>query len=400
MYEDVTYDVILDRMLDRVSDKLDKRESSLIYDTHSATALELQNIYIELDSLIANSYGDTAAREFLIILCKDRGITPREATCAVLKGKFTPDTVDVMGQRFNIGSMNYVVMEQIAPGEYQVKCELPGIVGNQYMGTMIPIEYIEGLQTAELTELLIPGEEEEDTEVLRKRYMDTFNEQSFAGNRAAYLETVRKIGGVGGLKVTRVWNGDICPADMIPTEKVTAWFNSIVGSLDAEVATWLSTVYMASHEKKLTVGGTVLITVVDSLKFGNVSETLLNSIQAKLDPAEYAGEGYGLAPIGHVVTVNNAEEVLVSIRTNIVFNEGYNWGNMRTAIEEAIDGYLLDLRREWADNSYLVVRIAQVEMRILGLKGVVDISDTKINNSTDNLTLTQYQIPILEGVFT
>ena len=44
MYENETYDVILQRMLDRVSDKLDKRESSLIWDTHSSTAIELQII--------------------------------------------------------------------------------------------------------------------------------------------------------------------------------------------------------------------------------------------------------------------------------------------------------------------------------------------------------------------
>ena len=39
MYEDVTYEVILQRMLDRVSNTLDKRESSLIWDTHSSTAI-------------------------------------------------------------------------------------------------------------------------------------------------------------------------------------------------------------------------------------------------------------------------------------------------------------------------------------------------------------------------
>lgn len=42
-----------------------------------------------------------------------------------------------------------------------------GIIGNQYLGQMIPIEYIDGLETATLTEILIPGEDEEDTEVLR-----------------------------------------------------------------------------------------------------------------------------------------------------------------------------------------------------------------------------------------
>ena len=216
MYENETYEVILERMLDRVSDQLDKRPSSLIYDTHSSTAIELQILYIELEYLIKNSYGDTAAREFLVMLCKDRGITPESATNAVLKGEFTPTDIDVTGQRFNIGSLNYVVTEQTAPGQYQVMCETAGVIGNQYLGQMIPMEYIDGLETATLTEVLVPGEDEEETEALRQRYFDSFNEQAFGGNRAAYLEAVRKIDGVGDVKVTRVWNGDIRPAEMIP----------------------------------------------------------------------------------------------------------------------------------------------------------------------------------------
>ncbi len=89
-----------------------KRESSLIWDTHSSTAVELQNLYIGLDVMIANSYGDTAARDFLILLCKDRGIIPEPATHAVLKGEFTPSNIDVLGQRFNIGEINYIVTEK------------------------------------------------------------------------------------------------------------------------------------------------------------------------------------------------------------------------------------------------------------------------------------------------
>lgn len=398
MYEKDTYDVILKRMLERVSDKLDKRESSLIWDTHSATAIELQILYIELDTLIANSYGDTAAREFLILLCKDRGIAPEPATNAVLKGEFLPVDIDMIGQRFNIGDVNYIVTEKIADGEYQVKCEVPGIIGNQYLGQMIPMEYVEGLQDATLTEILIPGEDEEDTETLRQRYFDSFNEQSFGGNRADYLETVKKIDGVGDVKVTRVWNGDIHPADMIPSTKVTAWYNSVIGGLDAEVAIWLSTVYMASYEKKLTVGGTVLLTVVNSLDFGEASSVLLNSIQTAIDPVQNAGEGYGLAPIGHVVSVKSAVPVTVDVKATVIFEEGYNWLNLQGKIEAAVSDYLLELRQKWANSSYTVVRISQIETRILAVSGIVDIFDTKINGSTDNLTLGVYEIPVFGGV--
>ena len=398
MYENETYEVILERMLDRVSDQLDKRPSSLIYDTHSSTAIELQILYIELEYLIKNSYGDTAAREFLVMLCKDRGITPESATNAVLKGEFTPTDIDVTGQRFNIGSLNYVVTEQIAPGQYQVMCETAGVIGNQYLGQMIPMEYIDGLETATLTEVLVPGEDEEETEALRQRYFDSFNEQAFGGNRAAYLEAVRKIDGVGDVKVTRVWNGDIRPAEMIPGIKVQTWYNSIKNTLDTEVKAWLETVYEAAKEKKLTVGGTVLVTVVNSLDYGEASSVLLESIQTELDPVQNAGEGYGLAPIGHVVSVKSAETVAVYVTTTVTFEEGSNWTNTKTAIEEVIKAYLLELRQEWAESSYLIVRVSQLETRILGVKGVIDITNTKINGSAENLTLGEYQVPTFGGV--
>lgn len=398
MYENETYEVILERMLARVSDKMDKRPSSLIYDTHSATAIELQILYIELEYLIKNSYGDTAAREFLILRAKDRGLSPEPATNAILKGEFTPTAIDVTGQRFNIGDINYIVTEKISPGEYQVQCETAGTIGNQYLGQMIPMEYIQGLETAELTEILIPGEDEEDTEDFRQRYFDSFNERSFGGNKVAYLDAVKKMDGVGGVKVTRVWNGDIHPSDMIPAASVTDWYNSVISTLDEEVAAWLSNVYMASYEKKLTVGGTVLITVVNSLDFGEVSNVLLNKIQTEIDPEQNAGEGYGLAPIGHVVNVKSAETVTIDISTSIAFEEGYSWSNLRTVIQETVDSYLLELRQGWADSSSIVIRISQIESRILGVKGVLDVTNTQINGLANNLTLTKYQIPVLGGV--
>lgn len=43
---DVTYREILERMLERVSDKFDKREGSVIFDTHSPTAIELELLYV------------------------------------------------------------------------------------------------------------------------------------------------------------------------------------------------------------------------------------------------------------------------------------------------------------------------------------------------------------------
>ena len=71
-----------------------------------------------------------------------------------MKGVFTPATVDVLGKRFSIETMNYIVTEKIADGEYKVECEEAGRIGNQYLGSMIDVVYINNLAIAELTEIL------------------------------------------------------------------------------------------------------------------------------------------------------------------------------------------------------------------------------------------------------
>lgn len=393
---DVTYKEILERMLSRVSDKFDKREGSVIFDTHSSTALELEILYVELNTLIAEAYGDTASREYLIMRCKERGITPYKATHAVLKGEFTPTSIDVTGKRFNIGSMNFFVLEKIADGEYQVQCESPGIVGNQQMGTMIPIDYIEGLETAELTEILIPGEDEEDTEDLRQRYFTSFNEKAFGGNVQDYLAKTNAIPGVGSTKVTRVWNNDLRPAEMIPSAAVKTWYDTIKPTLSGEPAAWLTTVFNAAADKKLTTGGTVLLTILNS-DYGVASDTLIQTVQETIDPDENAGEGYGIAPIGHIVMVESAKIKNVTVTTNITFDVGYSWSNLQSSINEVISSYLLELRKTWADTPYLVVRISQIETRLLSVKGIVDIESTKINGASDNLVLGKYEVPMFGG---
>ena len=397
MYENTTYEAIRDRMLARVPDRFDKREGSVIWDTHSPAAIELQILYLELDNILKEAYGDSASREYLILRCRERGIAPRQATHAVLKGVFVPADIEVSGQRFNIGDRNYVVTEQIADGEYRVRCESPGRVGNQYLGSMIPVEYIQGLQTAELTELLIPGEDEEETEELRSRYFDSFDDHAFGGNRTDYLEKTNAIPGVGRTKVTRVWNADISPAEMIPKESVERWYDSTKETLSGEVRDWLNSVFRAAKEKKLTTGGTVLLTIINS-EFGAASETLVQKVQTAMDPDVNAGEGYGLAPMGHVVKVESAKERKVTVKASLIFEPGYGWNNLQGLLEEAVSDYLLELRKEWADASYLVVRISQIDTRLLNVQGVLDVQNTSINGVMSNLSLEKYEIPVPGGV--
>lgn len=351
MYEGMTYEYILNDMLSRVPSSMDKREGSIIYDALAPAAAELAITYIALDNILKETFADTATREYLIRRAAERGITPTSATYAVLKGVFTPSDLTIpTGSRFSCGTLNYEVTESIADGEYKLQCETAGEEGNTQFGQMIPIDYISGLETCYLAELLIPGEDEESTEDLRTRYFDSFETSAYGGNRKDYIEKTNAIDGVGSTKVTPVWNG----------------------------------------------GGTVLLTILDST-YNAASSTLIETVQQKMDP-DPQGEGYGIAPIDHIVTVQTAEEVTVNVTTSMAFDEGYSFENLKTKITTAISDYLAEIRKEWADVTVSIVRVSQIETRLLAITGVLDVTGTALNGKEENLTLSKYEIPVMGEV--
>ena len=345
MFEHMTYEVILQRMLDRVPNNIDKREGSIIYNALAPAAVELQNMYIELDWILNQSFADTAQREYLIKRCAERGIFPKEATKAILKGEFNIDVP--IGSRFSLDMLNYIVIEKISDGIFKLECETPGSEGNQQFGTLIPIDYIEGLTSAELTELLIPSEDEEDTESLRERYFNSLESQSFGGNIADYKEKTKQLPGVGGVKVYPVWNG----------------------------------------------GGTVKLVIIDST-YNVPSSTLIDAVQTAVDPIQNQGKGVGFAPIGHVVTVEGVSATTININTNITYQEGWTWADIEPYVHKAIDDYFFELASSWENENNLIVRISQIETRILNIAGVVDIENTTINGQAQNFVLGADNIPV------
>ena len=187
------YDTILQRMLDNVSSKVDKREGSIIYDAIAPCAAELAQMYITLKNNIDLVFLDTAPNEYLDRLANQSGVERREATLPIV-------------ERFSIDDLIFKATEKISLGIYKVECETAGIIGNGVTGNLIPINYIQNLAKAEITELLIPGEDEEDDETLRARLLEQTTEKAFAGNVIDYKNKTKEINGVGAVKVTPIWN--------------------------------------------------------------------------------------------------------------------------------------------------------------------------------------------------
>lgn len=350
MYENQTENIILNRMLEKVPNDIDKREGSIIYDASMPAAIEFMLLYAAVDYFIKNTFGDTAERYFLILLAKDRGLSPYPATYAIVKGECTPTNINIsIGTRFSYDDVNYSIIENLGNGQYLLKCETIGTIGNKPSGNLIPIDYVKGLEVAKLLEVTIPGEEEEATEDFRKRYLNSFDNQAYGGNIYDYREKVNAIEGVGGVKVYPVWNG----------------------------------------------GGTVKVVFMTS-EYKPPTTEFIQQVQTKLDPEQNKGKGIGIAPIGHVVTVNGASNSYIKINLNITFNNG-NFEDYKTKIEKVIDDYFFELNSKWQDtqkvtmdvyeNKGIIVRISQIESRILDIEGVDDIEHTKLNELEENLTL-------------
>lgn len=353
MYEDQTYEIILDRSLARVATDVDKREGSLVMNSIAPVSAEHANIYILLDSIIRNGYADTAdVREYLVLRCRERGINPYEATQAVLKGKFNMEIP--LGSRFSHDELNYEAVASIKASDdgfyyYQMECETAGEIGNKSFGELTAIEYIDKDLEGELVELLIPAEDEESIESLRERYLNSFESNPFGGNKQDYKDKTKALDGVGGCIVIPVWNG----------------------------------------------GGTVKLIIIDS-EFNKATSVLVARVQEQIDPPPQ-GTGAGIAPIGHTVTVTTPDELTVNVKAKITLNEGYNWSQIKPQVEETLEAYFLEVRQNW-ENGNVVVRISQIENRILNLEAVLDVADTQLNGVSGNLPVEQEYIPILGGV--
>ena len=80
---------------------------------------------------------------------------------------------------------------------------------------------------------------------------------------------------------------------------------------------------------------------------------------------------------------------------------------MQPLIEEAINGYLLELRKDWGVNDamnkyYLAVYLARINAAIINVPGVANVKNTMLNGSAADIILSEtaslQELPVLGTV--
>lgn len=347
-----TYRNLLTAMMDGVPNTCDKREGSMIQTAIAPGAYALEEYYMTLDQVQRAGFVQTAVGESLDLLAVIAGLNRYQATAAVRLGVFSQAIP--LGSRFSTinggDSINFIATAATGKAnEYQLTAETPGEIGNDYSGNILPITYIQGLETAQITDILIPGENTETDDAFRLRLITALNEKPFGGNVASYRTYINSLDGVGGVQVYPTWNG----------------------------------------------GGTVLCSVIGA-DWRKASETLIKNVQNAVDPPPNQGLGLGMAPIGAKVTVKTPTEVTINVTATVTLASGYEVGQVQKPVEDAIEGYFLEVRKAWATPvvaggvEYMAnIYLAKVLSTIVGVTGVVNVTNVQLNGAAADVLLTQ-----------
>lgn len=351
MFESQTFPAILKRLLKNVPDEYDKREGSIIYDALAPAAVEIAEAYIMADAIMTETFATTASRPYLILRAAEFNVSPKEATYAEVKAQFS-QSIDI-GTRFNSGKINFTVTSLISDKDhtYKMLCDTPGTAGNLCEGPITPISTISGLTSAAITDVIVPGEDEEDTETFRQRYFAAVKSQAYGGNGDDYREKVCSLDGVGGVKVYRCWNG----------------------------------------------GGTVKCVVLDS-NYDPPNADFIAELQQAIDPTDASGQGYGVAPIGHTVTVKAAGSTVINVSASVVLTSGVSLDTAKQHAQTVLTTYFKELRQGWCEETekeHLTVRTSMLLVTMLKASGISDVSSIKANGSAEKVVLDSECVPIL-----
>lgn len=382
MYSDGnSFAEILDRSLNNeLLTDMDKREGSIVYNSLAPVCLELAEAYVKMDILENQLSLLTATGTNLDNRVYEQGLAREQETQAERIGTFKKYQTDENGEYVKDENNNKILVDMdidegsrfVSPddssiiyeftgkndgGENILKCETYGTIGNEYVGTILPLTSIPDLVEAKITSTYTPAQDTESDDELRTRAINKLNSLSFGGNIDAYIEKVSSIDGVGTCKVFPAWQ----------------------------------------------YNGSVLLSVVDS-SYNPITESFASKIKEEIDPEEFSGQGVGFAPIGHYVTITTPIKSNVEVKFHLDLKANVNVENVQSECEEKIEEYFNSVRHEFAQNETLGIYRARIIDAIVEIPEVLNITNVLLNDTdadiiyTDEALLEHQYLPYVSEV--
>ncbi len=347
MFEDRTFENILNEMIELAPADIDTRQGSVFHDHAIPAALMIARYYTELNATIELISLDTATGPYLIEKGREHGVYHLPATPNVRSVTFTGVSVAANKRFFAEGQ--FFVTEYDDDGNIVVAAEIPGEAANIIpAGTpLVPFDDISGLTGATLGETITPGSEAESDDNMRRRLREKIAGPAANGNRQHYKTWCESIAGVGLARIDPLWNGD----------------NTVKGIL------------------------------IDTEGLP-VSSTIVDKVQAYIDPGG-TGLGDGVANIGAKFTAAAAGEYAINIAFEAQLEAGTDPEDFTERTTAAIVAYFRAVAMGSTDNTSMIIRTAAIANAIFDLDGLVDYANLTINEGTANISVPYTHVPVV-----
>lgn len=345
---------------------VDTREGSVYMDTQEGHILRVTKFYGDLNSVREMFAFSTCTGDVLTENAARDGIYRDVATPSYWNAIFDGATPD-SGSVFMCGDY-YLTWQAVDDNFYLVSQLLGAETNNLKPGSsLIPLDNIDGLVSATLGSLVVPGINEEDDDTLRARWQTAKSGPAENGNKQHYKTWCESVPGIGRARILPLWGGE----------------------------------------------NTVKAVLFSSDGF-NVSDELVDTVQSYVDPIvdgfevevegmKYLfgdGMGEGVANMGAHFLAASATPVYLTITAAVDIKQGYTIENAQKTARERIIAYLKELALGTSENTNEVVRISSIGSIINSMDEILDYDYTslKINDSDENIVIDLNSVAVLSEV--
>lgn len=366
MFEDYTYERLLEDVLANAPEGIDTRQGSIFYDAVSGVLIKVAKLYTDLDLVVELSRLTTTTGDALDAKAGEYGITRLAATRAKYLAEFEGVTPEP-GERFYYDGAYFVLRQEEETGLLYFEAEAAGEAGNDiYAGTpAVPVNNIEGLISATFGAIYENGSDAEGDEALRNRVIEKIAGPAENGNKQHYKTWCESIDGVGRARIFPLWLGE---------NTVKAVLIDTTGKPCGEAKVQEVQEYIDPADKGMTatVNGKTY-TIGDGL-------------------------GNGVANIGAHFTAVAATALEIEVTFGAELASGATQEAVQQEAAGAIERYLRELVLGADDEAVITVRVSAIGAILSGLKSLVDYTDLRLNGSTKNIIPGEDDVPVLGEV--
>ncbi len=342
-------------MLAQVPDEFDKSEGGFVWDLTYPTAIEKAQIaqYLMPEALRA-MFPMWAWGQLLDMHAANRGMERKVAQAARVELEFggtegaraPAGTVVSTLPAGDAQAISFITLEDCAisggVGRVMAEAGVAGQTGNVAAGSVRRLDApVVGITSVTNPQAAQGGVDEESDEQLRERIVefDAAQGRNYVGSIADYRRWAMEVAGVGGAKVQQ-----------------------------------------ASDDS-----GVVTIIITDSTG-ASASNELCQAVSDHIMRPDSPINR--LAPINASVNVTTPQPLEIAVAAQLTL-DGAELSGVRTALATALSGYFASL-----DDG--VVRLTRVGALLSAAQGVVDYSALTLNGGTQNVSLSDMQLPVAD----